>query len=644
MVKRMPHLELKDIKRSFAHGTEEVFALRNIDLEIERGEFIALIGTSGSGKSTLLNVIGCLDKSTSGQYAIDGVDVGSIDPGAMADIRLSTFGFVFQRYHLLSGLTAIENVELPARYMGISLGAARDNAISLLSALGIEQFKDAVVDTLSGGQQQRVAIARALVNGADIILADEPTAALDKENGKQIVEIFGELNRQGRTVIVATHDETIAEAANRVVRLEDGRVVSDETRFRSSLITPLPHLPADKRRRSLTSLLRMSYKALRIRSFQTFLTALGMSIGVASVILVVAFGKASSLKTLENIRSLANDTLDIYPGKHLGDPIAPSLSMNDVAAISAVNGVGAVSPVAISSTSVRWRSTEANATLYGVGSDYFAIKALRPTDGRTFTSEDVDARAQNVVIDTAASRTLFGEGATSAVGSVLSIDGHPARVIGIVQSRVLSSVPSQTLTIYAPITSVQTRWMGTNGLRNVSVLVEVGASDQSVERAIQQKLSQVRSGKSFFVMNSAAMRRTLEEASETLTLLVATVAAISLFVGGIGIMNVMLISVRERAPEIALRMAVGARPSDILRQFITEATLLCVAGGVAGVGVAVGLAQLGPIVLPSVPFAIGATSTFLSLFYAAIVGLVFGYLPARNAARCDPAKILSSAI
>jgi putative ABC transport system ATP-binding protein len=222
----MKTLVAKNLKKTFTMGETVVNALNNVDIEIEKGELVSITGQSGSGKTTLMNVLGCLDVPSDGEYFIDGKNVAHLSRDKLAEIRNKKIGFVFQKFHLLPDLTAIENVELPALYAGISEKEARKKSLEMLKTVELEHRIDHYPYQLSGGQQQRVAIARSLINNPSIILADEPTGNLDSETGKNIIELFKKLNLEKNvTIIIVTHENYLAKSTNRVITLKDGKVV-----------------------------------------------------------------------------------------------------------------------------------------------------------------------------------------------------------------------------------------------------------------------------------------------------------------------------------------------------------------------------------------------------------------------------------
>ena len=225
----MSLIRLENISRRYEMGSETVHALREVSVQIERGEYVAIMGPSGSGKSTLMNLLGCLDTPTSGRYELNGTDVSEMDDNDLADIRNREIGFVFQTFNLLPRSNALHNVELPLIYGGVDSDARRERALQTLSNVGLADRVHHKPNELSGGQRQRVAVARALVNNPSILLADEPTGNLDSKTGVEIMALFEELSKKGNTIIVVTHEEEVARHARRILRIRDGLIASDET-------------------------------------------------------------------------------------------------------------------------------------------------------------------------------------------------------------------------------------------------------------------------------------------------------------------------------------------------------------------------------------------------------------------------------
>ncbi|WP_142780316.1 MacB family efflux pump subunit [Agrobacterium sp. T29] len=648
-----PLISLKSVRRDYPSGEGTISVLKNIDLTIEAGEMVAIVGASGSGKSTLMNILGCLDRPTSGSYSIRGRETGNLDADALSALRRENLGFIFQRYHLLAELTALGNVEIPAIYAGKTQGDRRHNAARLLGRLGMAERLDHRPGQLSGGQQQRVSIARALMNGAEIILADEPTGALDSASGDEVLRILGELHAEGRTVIIVTHDMSIARRAGRIIEISDGTIISD----RRTDATPVPQNDAKPAAvsggssslaglvSSLREALRMALLSMRAHKLRTFLTMLGIIIGIASVISVVALGQGSQQRVLQNISSLGTNTLEIFAGKDFGDIRSgkiTTLVVSDAEALAKQSYVAAVTPTVSTSSTVRFGAKEANALVNGVSERYFVAKGTKLSQGRFFDGGSVAQKAQEVVIDENTRKSLFADFDGSPVGQVILIGKVPARIVGVTQAQQGGFGSSQNLSLYLPYTAVQSRFLGSLSLRSITVQVADDVDASIAEQAVTTLLTQRHGTRDFYILNTDDIRQTITSTTQTLTLLIAAIAVISLLVGGIGVMNIMLVSVSERVSEIGVRMAVGARRTDILRQFLIEAVLVCIIGGALGVLGSLGFGALFSAFSSNFAMVYSTASIIAAFVCSTLIGVVFGYLPARNASKLDPVAALSA--
>jgi len=649
-----PLIALEKVSRVYASGDSMVYAVRDLDITIARGEMVAIIGASGSGKSTLMNILGCLDRPSSGSYRIAGREMNSLDPDELAALRREHFGFIFQRYHLLGELSAAQNAEVPAVYAGLSPAARRSKAIALLQRLGMGGRTEHTPGQLSGGQQQRVSIARALVNDPDVILADEPTGALDRSSGEDVLRILDEISASGRTVIIVTHDPGVARRARRIIELQDGRVLSDrpnpERADTASLRAPeiaAHHAMSGSWRGRLDRFreaARMALLAMNAHRLRAFLTMLGIIIGVASVVCVLALGQGSQERVLENINSLGTNTLEIFPGKDFGDTRSGkirSLVLADARVLAEQAYVDALSPTVSTTSTLRFDAVEVSAQVSGVGEQYFRVKGTKLAEGSFIDADTVRSYAQDAVIDDNARKALFPDLDVSPLGSVILIGKVPCRVVGVTKPQQSGFGSSANPIVYLPYTTVQARFLGNPILRSISVRVAETTPMDTAERAVTALLTARHNTKDFFILNTDDIRQTIQSTAQVLTLLVAAIAVISLVVGGIGVMNIMLVSVSERVGEIGVRMAVGARRSDILLQFLIEAVLICLLGGTLGIALALGFGtvfnafDVGFRLIYSPLAMIGAALSSMA------IGIGFGYMPARNASRLDPATALA---
>lgn len=642
-------ISLRGLTRQFQTGGDTVTVLRDVDLDIHQGELVAIIGQSGSGKSTLMNILGCLDRATAGTYQFAGREIGKLGPDALAELRREHFGFIFQRYQLLPDLDAVENVEIPAIYAGVDGAVRRKRAIALLTRLGLGDRLDHRPNALSGGQQQRVSVARALMNGGEVILADEPTGALDSKSGKELMALLHELHADGHTIIIVTHDPLIAAQAQRVIEISDGVIIGDTRKEGASQTSRVKETIGRIARwregldRSMEAL-RMALRAMVAHKLRTFLTMLGIIIGIASVVSVVALGQGSQQTVLENISSIGTNTINVYPGSGFGDRRSnriQTLVPSDADTLASQPYADSVTPQVSANATVLFRNTSSSAAITGVGEGFFQVNGRTFEEGVGFNETSIVERTQEAVIDGNARDAFFVNG-EDPVGQVIMLGRVPVRVIGVVANVTGFGPGGTSANVYVPYTTAMDRILGQSYLGSIAVRVSDDYDMAQAEAEITELLTRLHGGKTdFFLQNTATIRETIESTSATLTLLISTIAVISLVVGGIGVMNIMLVSVSERTKEIGIRMAVGARRGDILRQFLIEAVLVCFVGGAAGVALSFGLGSLLTTVVAGAKVSYSAESIVLAIASASLIGVVFGFMPARSAARLDPVEALA---
>jgi macrolide transport system ATP-binding/permease protein len=647
-----PLISLHNVTRTFVTGGGEVqvHALRGITLDIYPGEFVAIMGQSGSGKTTLMNILGCLDKPSGGSYSFAGRDVGQLDSDSLAWLRREGFGFVFQSYHLIGTSTATENVEIPAIYAGLSPADRRKRAHELLSSLGLAERLDHRPSQLSGGQQQRVSIARALMNGGQVILADEPTGALDSKSGVEVMALLADLAKQGHTVILITHDKSIAEHARRVIEMRDGAIVSDSgTDVSRAVGIALPQLDErkDAKPRAISGLSEAAFiamRALRANIFRTVLTLLGIVIGVASVVAMMAIGEGAKQAVVAQIGSMGTNLLLVRPGGHnmrgYNGPIA-TLTPDDAVAIATLPNVSAAVPEITGQSTTRFGDIDYQTQIDATTPAFADVRNWPVQSGIFIADTDEKSYAAVAVLGQTVIQNLFPDG-SDPIGQYVLINSVPFQVIGTMSAKGASSTGSdQDDVIFIPLSTGMLRVFGQQFVRSITVAVgDVSTIDAVQDRVTSLLTSRHNGAEDFFVRNMADVLATLTSTQNTLTILLASVAAISLLVGGIGVMNIMLVSVTERTREIGIRMATGARMRDILQQFMTEATVVSALGGVMGVvvGIAAGLL----ISAFGTPISFTAAPMILAFSCAVATGLVFGFAPAMKAARLDPVVALSS--
>ena len=658
-------LELKDVRRSYQSGATMVEVLHGIDLTVKAGEMVAIIGPSGSGKSTLMNIIGCLDNPSSGSYKVMGQDTLNMAPDELAALRRDFFGFIFQRYHLLGHLCARENVQVPAVYAGVRKHKRDERAKELLGSLGLDERTEYKPSQLSGGQQQRVSIARALMNGGQIILADEPTGALDTKSGQDVMKTLQELNAQGHTVIIVTHDPRIAACARRVIAIEDGSIKSDTIneqikdingdihKDNSSANTTGAPLSTSlvKKQWSLTwssyldrfkEAFIMAYRAMLSNRMRTLLTMLGIIIGIMAVVSVVALARGASEKIIANIAAMGTNTITIYPGQRMGDVRSGrvrSLTPRDLVVLQGQPFVDSVSASVQTNALLRRGAQESNAMAQGVSLDLFRVYGLKVKEGRIFSNQELQDRAQVGVIDDNAAKLFFPT--ESALGKNIIVGNISVKVIGILAKTDSFVIRGENPNIFMPYTSVMTRLINQNYLSSIVVRIKEGFSTPVAESSIKSLLISRHGRQDFFMQSSDTIMKSIESATSTFTIMISAIAVISLVVGGIGVMNIMLVSVTERTREIGIRMAVGARQSDILSQFLIESVMVCMLGGLLGVILSYIVGQVIMHFVPAITLSYSMFSIIAAVLTSSAIGIAFGFMPARSASKLNPIEALA---
>ncbi|MDU5325782.1 MacB family efflux pump subunit [Campylobacter ureolyticus] len=634
-------LKLENINKNFNLGKNKVQVLNDINLEIKKGEFVAIIGQSGSGKSTLMNIIGCLDTQSSGKYYVDDKDISKFSSDEKASLRRKKFGFVFQRYNLISNLTALENVCLLGIYEG--LDDRKTKGLNLLDRLDIKEKAYSRPNQLSGGQQQRVSIARALINGGEVILADEPTGALDSKSGIMVMEILSNLHKNGHTIILVTHDKNVANYANRIIEIKDGKIINDETKKNEKFT--IQNLDKNKNKSSFgykfLEALKMAISSIFSHKLRSFLTMLGIIIGIASVICVVALGEGSQEKILSSIRAIGTNTINIYPGKNFGDLRAgkvKSLSVDDSRILGMQNYLDYSTPNTSTSGVITYKNLSLNANLRGGGVNSLAVNGIEIQTGRSFELSDIANSSSVVIIDQNTKNSFFKD--EDPLGKNIFFNQKPLKIIGIAKEDENAFGGSDNLRLYAPFSTVINKITGDRHIHSITVKVKDDINAQLAEEAIVSILTQKHGKKDFFTRNSDTIKKTVESTMATMRLLISSIALISLIVGGIGVMNIMLVSVSERTKEIGIRMAIGAKESDILIQFLIEAIILCIIGGIIGLLTAYSFGYLFNSISGNFYMKFSTMPAIIALMSSCLVGTIFGYLPAKNASKLNPIDAL----
>ncbi|MDD4908322.1 MAG: ABC transporter permease [Candidatus Omnitrophica bacterium] len=653
-------IEVRNLFKTYQMGAVKVEALRGVSLKIASGEFVAIMGASGSGKSTLMHVLGLLDRPDSGEYFLGGEEITKLTDHELALVRNQLVGFVFQQFHLLPRMTALENVELPLVYAGKR--HMKQQAVERINEVGLGDRISHRPNEMSGGQQQRVAIARSLVNNPPVIFADEPTGNLDSKSKEEIMAILKRLNQSGKTVIVVTHESEIAGQARRIIQMRDGEIISDKS-VAEGIETGAPVMPenmiknilaeSNKRLKSgmeFLDYLRQAVSAMLSHKMRAFLSILGILIGVAAVIAMLAIGQGAKESIEKQLASLGSNLLIVRPGAQrsggvaLQTGITTRFTFRDVAAIRKLSDyVERVSPSVSDRGQIVYGSNNWNTQVEGVGVEYAQLRSAVPTIGRFFTEEEVRMRGKVVLLGTTVVKELFGE--TNPVGQTIKINLINFKVIGILPAKGAGGFRDQDDTVVIPVTTAMYRVLGKEYIDYIYAEAKSAELTDAAQEAIsniiikEHRLITKDQKESFQIFNMADIKNTLTATTKTMSLLLGAIAAISLLVGGIGIMNIMLVSVTERTREIGLRKAIGANNKDIMVQFLIEAVLMSLIGGLTGIALGGGTALL-ITVLAKWSVRLTLSSVLLATVFSLIVGIVFGLWPARKASQLDPIEAL----
>ncbi|NLS20409.1 ATP-binding cassette domain-containing protein [Rhizobium sp. P40RR-XXII] len=689
-----PIIVLKDIARTFTVGDVQISAVQGVTLTINRGEFVAIIGSSGSGKSTLMSILGCLDQPGAGHYLFEGLDVAKLSEPDLAAIRSDRLGFVFQSFNLLPRTGALENVCLPLYYAGTSSlthTAMVDRARLALERMGLGDRQYNTPGQLSGGQQQRVAIARALINAPGLLLADEPTGNLDTKTSREIMDIMVTLNRRdGVTIVLVTHEQDMAAYADRIITMRDGKIISDERK-------PMPraveahdirhfHPPGQSETRSGfktafsfgVMALGAAAQAIMRNKMRSLLTMLGVFIGVAALIVMVAVGQGANIAVMKQIESLGTNVVVVIPGAVTGGGLrsgfgsASTLTVADARALSKEAPIADIGYLIRQQGQITYNGNNWTTSIQGVSESYAAITNWHISAGATISRGNEQNEALVAVIGQTVVHQLFGAG-ENPIGATIRIRNVPMRVIGLLAPKGQSAMgQDQDDIVLIPFTTAERRVLGAaaplqaqtqsnwaylpapnpyglqqrlTGFANL-LFVQARSPDQvseviTVINAVLIRRHNIRTieGKDFDVRNLSQFAETAKSSSRIMALLLAAVASISLLVGGIGIMNILLVSVTERTREIGLRMAIGARRLHILLQFLAEAIFLSVTGGLAGIGMGIGIS----LVISQVsnwPASLSVVAIAGGFLFSVVVGVFFGYYPAHKAANLNPIEAL----
>ena len=645
-----PLIRLEGIGKTYRNGELSTTVLHDVSLDIHAGEFVAIMGASGSGKSTLMHLLGCLDQPSTGRYLFEGEDIARLDSDQLASLRSRTFGFIFQSYHLISSANATENVEVPAIYAGLPRDVRHARAEQLLTGLGLGERLGNRPNQLSGGQQQRVSIARALMNDARILLADEPTGALDSKSGSDVLQLLKDLHAKGKTVIVITHDREVANHADRLIEIRDGRIIHDSGRKSGSQASAEAAPPPPPRKQGLAAFgdtneaIRMALRALRANLFRTILTLLGIVIGVASVVVMLAVGNGARQDVIERISDMGTNLLLVRPGapntRRSADGSTNTLTPEDALVAARIDNVVAAVPEADTRATVRAGNTDAQTQVTGTTADYVIAKNWPLASGVFINDEDNSRYAAVAVIGRTVASNLYGD--SDPLGQYMLIRNVPFLIIGVMQEK--GATPwgqDQDDIVFVPLNTASNRLIGSRHLSNISVLIDDLKLSDATQEAVRQAVLANHSGvEDFQIRNMASLLESVASTQNTFTVLLGSIAAISLLVGGIGVMNIMLVNVSERTREIGIRMATGARTRNILQQFIVEAMVVSAIGGAIGVVIGLGFGSM--LQYFGTPIQFTAGPVLLAFGCAFATGLIFGFMPAHKAAHLDPVVALSA--
>jgi len=647
----MQLIEAKNLTKVYCRSNVEVHALRGVSLKVNKGEFLSIIGPSGSGKTTMMDILGCLSRPNSGSYYLEGHDVSKLTDDELSDIRKKKIGFVFQTFNLIPRMNALSNVELPLLYSGVGEGERKEKAMNTLQRVGLEKRAYHDPNELSGGEQQRVAIARALINNPSIIFADEPTGNLDSKTGKEIMALFEKLHQEGKTVIMVTHDAAVADYAQRSIKIKDGKIEKEKIRRKSSknkAVFVEENLGDASLVGSIISGFVSGYKGLFANKLRSFLTVLGIIIGVGAVIGVMGVGEGAKRNITTQIEKLGSNVISI----HYHRPDSKEEALQWRGRSEDLEFIKDVEPQVRSSMTVKYQDKDWETDIIGTLPSYQSINNHHVKDGRFFTEDELKSWSKVCVIGKAIKDELFGD--TNPIGKEIKMRNMRFTVIGVMEEKGSVGWNDFDDRIFIPLFTAQKRITGEDNIVREIQAQTTGTvpAEDSEERVRQLLLERHNQVEDFHIRNREEFKQTIEQTASTFKIMLSGIAAISLIVGGIGIMNIMLVSVTERTREIGIRKAIGAKRLDILIQFLIESVIVSLSGGILGIifgfvfantvgNMMVGAGTMGPRFLSQGGGSVVTPgSILLAFFFAVIVGVFFGMYPANKASKMDPVKAL----